>query len=83
MAAKPKAHVYRIPKSHAVAKGMKSGDRMTARMRMMDPDEASEGDEGTMPMEEESAEMYAATPAAKAKAKTPAELLRQRRQAKA
>lgn len=83
MAAKAKAHIYRVPKTHAVAKSMKPGDMMTARMKMMDPDEASEGDEGTMPMQEEAAEPYVAPAPKKAKAATPAELVKQRRMAKA
>lgn len=36
---------------------MKPGEVMHTRMKMMDPDEASEGDEGTYPMQEESAEL--------------------------
>jgi len=81
--AKEKPHVYRVSKKHAIASGMKPGDRMTARMRMLDPDESSEGDEGTHPMEEEMAERYTEPARPKAKAKTPAELVRMRREAKA
>ena len=62
---------------------MKPGDRMMARLRMMDADEGSEGDEGTMPMEEEMAELHAEPAPKKPKAKTPAELVKQRREAKA
>lgn len=53
-----KAHIYRIPKSHPLVATMKPGQSMNARMKMLDPDEASEGDEGTMPMEEEMAELH-------------------------
>lgn len=56
MATKAKPHIYRIPKSHPVVSTLKPGQSMNARMKLMDPDEASEGEEGTMPMEEESAE---------------------------
>ena len=82
MATKTKPNIYRVSKSHAVASTMKPGQRMTARMRMLDPDEASEGDEGTLPMEEEMAELHAEPAPKKAKARTPAELVKQRRMAK-
>lgn len=80
MAEKSKAHIYRVSKSHAIAGKMKPGERMSVRMRMMDPDD--DGD--THPMEEESAEPYTEQPTrvGKPKARTPAELLRQRRMAK-
>lgn len=74
--------VYRLPKDHAIASKMKPGERMMSRMRKLDPDEESEGDEGTMPMEEEMAEMHKEAPAPKKKARTPAELVKMRREAK-
>ena len=84
MSEKAKPYQIRVPKDHPVASKMKPGDVMRMHAKMMDPDAASEGEEGTYPMEEESSELHTPTkpaPAAKPKAKGPIEYLRQKRDA--
>lgn len=74
-------HVYRVARDHHVASGMKPGERMSVRMRMLDPEEGAE-DHG---FEEESAEVHREPPPPSAparKPKTAAELIKQRRAVK-
>lgn len=74
-----KPHVYRVPKTHAVASKLKAGEMMTAHMKMMPPDEGA-ADDADYAMEEQEAMPHAPAPAPKKKAKSPAEAVRMKRE---